>query len=277
MSRHRFTQLDVFTRHLTLGNPLAVVHDANELTTAQMAAFANWTQLSETTFLLTPTHEEADYRVRIFTPVEELAFAGHPTLGSCMAFLQAGGQPKNKDMIIQQCAVGLVRVRRGEHLAFCAPNVVMQAVSDEDLQITCRALNISLGDVVASQWLDNGTKWIALLLASAEQVLAVEPDHGLLAQHAKVGIVGPYSPRADALVEVRAFVDPAGIPEDPVTGSLNAMLAQWLMHIEKVPEAYVASQGTRLKRAGRVLVQKDSAGIWIGGDVVVGIEGFVRF
>jgi PhzF family phenazine biosynthesis protein len=273
----RFTQLDVFTEVPLRGNPLAVVHDADDIPEAHLPAFANWTNLSETAFLLRPTDPAADYRVRIFTPAAELAFAGHPTLGSCAAWLRAGGEPRNPSEIVQQCGVGLVRVRRdGERLAFAAPPARMAATTDEELARVCHALGLAVGQVRASQWTDNGTRWMVLLLDDAATVLGVEPDHAALRTLAKVGLVGPQPADADSQFEVRGFVDPAGIPEDPVTGSLNAMLAQWLMHIGAAPSRYVARQGTRLGRDGRVHVERTGADTWIGGAVAPCIDGQVR-
>lgn len=272
----RFTQLDVFTPTPLRGNPLAVVHDASGLDPARMAAFANWTNLSETSYLLPPTQAGADYRVRIFTPAAELAFAGHPTLGSCAAWLRAGGTPQRADEVVQECAVGLVRVRRdGPRLAFAAPPVRMEATTRDELAAVCGALGLHVGQVRASQWTDNGTRWMVLLLDDAATVLGVEPDHAALRSLAKVGLVAPQPAGTDSQFEVRAFVDPAGIPEDPVTGSLNAMLAQWLMHIGVAPERYVACQGTRLGRDGRVHVVREGGETWIGGEVAACIDGEV--
>lgn len=274
--QRRFTQLDVFTPVPLRGNPLAVVHDAADIDDARMAAFANWTNLSETSFLLPPTQPGADYRVRIFTPASELAFAGHPTLGSCAAWLRAGGTPRRTHEVVQECAVGLVRVRRdGARLAFAAPPVRMEATAPDELATVCAALGLHVGQVRASHWTDNGTRWMVLLLDDAATVLGVEPDHAALRTLAKVGLVAPQPAGADSQFEVRAFVDPAGIPEDPVTGSLNAMLAQWLMHIGVAPERYVARQGTRLGRDGRVHVLREDGETWIGGDVAACIDGQV--
>ena len=274
---HRFTQLDVFTDVPLRGNPLAVVHDADDIPEAHLPAFANWTNLSETSFLLRPTDPAADYRVRIFTPAAELAFAGHPTLGSCAAWLRAGGRPRDAREIVQQCGVGLVRVRRdGERLAFAAPPVRMAATTETELAQVCHALGLTMDQVRASQWTDNGTRWMVLLLEDAATVLGVEPDHNALRTLAKVGLVGPQPRGEDSQFEVRAFVDPAGIPEDPVTGSLNAMLAQWLMQVGAAPSRYVACQGTRLGRAGRVHVERTGDDTWIGGDVAPCIDGQVR-
>lgn len=272
---HRFAQLDVFTERALLGNPLAVVHDAQGLSDEQMAAFARWTNLSETTFLLPPTDPAADYRVRIFTPGRELPFAGHPTLGSCHAWLAAGGRPQG-EQVVQQCAAGLVRLRReGRRLAFGAPPLLKTGPLDgETLARAVRALRIDASEVVAHQWVDNGPGWCALMLASAERVLAVKPDFAALGG-LELGILGPHAPGHECRYEVRAFVPGDGVPEDPVTGSLNAGLAQWLIGDGLAPERYVAAQGTALGRAGRVFVERIGDTVWIGGHVAGCIEGSV--
>jgi PhzF family phenazine biosynthesis protein len=278
----RFSQVDVFTAVPTRGNALAVVHHADDLPDGAMAAFARWTNLSETTFLLSPTDPAADYRVRIFTPGGELPFAGHPTLGSCAAWLAAGGVPRDPDRIVQECGVGLVRLRRdGLRLAFAAPPVQMAPVEEELLGQVLAALGIGHGAVLATQWLTNGPDWLGLLLDSAETVLALEPDHAALRDLAKVGVAGPHAEGSEAAFEVRAFADPVGIREDPVTGSFNASLAQWLIGSGRAPRSYVAAQGARLGRSGRVHVQADGdpaagATVWIGGDVTEVVSGSVR-
>ncbi len=278
MKSYAFHQLDVFTDTPLLGNPLAVVHGAEALDAARMQAFARWTNLSETTFLLPPTDSAADYRVRIYTPARELPFAGHPTLGSCHAWLQAGGRAKGRE-IIQQCAAGLVRIRRdGERLAFAAPPLVRSgAVEPEVLEQVTRSLCLAPSAIRASQWVDNGPGWVAVLLGSRAEALAIEPD--LAAMHGlEVGVVAPWpgiEPNEPAQFEVRAFVPTLGAAEDPVTGSLNAGLAQWLIGAGLAPPHYVASQGTVLGRAGRVHVDKVGAEIWIGGHTVVCVDGRV--
>ncbi len=275
--RRRFHQVDVFTAVPLKGNPLAVVHAAQGLGDAEMAAFARWTNLSETTFLLPPEHPQADYRVRIFTPGGELPFAGHPTLGSCWAWLAAGGQPQRSDLVVQECGVGLVRVKRdGARLAFAAPPLRRSGpIEPELLQRITAALGLRAADVLGHQWVDNGPGWCALMLRSAAEVLAVKPNWAVLGD-VKLGLVGAQPAGHDARFEVRAFVPGLGVPEDPVTGSLNAGLAQWLTGAGLAPPAYVAAQGTALGRDGRVHVQRDEAGdLWIGGDVVAVIEGEV--
>jgi PhzF family phenazine biosynthesis protein len=272
----RFHQVDVFTDELTRGNAVAVVHDADGVPDETMAAFARWTNLAETTFLLAPTEPAADYRLRIFTPARELPFAGHPTLGSARAWLEAGGRPGHEHLV-QECGVGLVRVRRdGARLAFAAPPLVRGGpVDPDDVAHLARALGAAAGDVVDAQWVDNGPGWIALLLRDADAVLALEPDRAAFAPFGSIGVAGPHPPEAPAAIEVRAFVPENGLGEDPVTGSLQASLAQWLIGSGRLPARYVAAQGTRLHRRGRVHVEQVRDDIWIGGDTVVGIAGTV--
>lgn len=277
----RFHQLDVFTAVPLRGNPLAVVHDASGLDDATMAAFARWTHLSETTFLLPPSDPAADYRVRIFTPGGELPFAGHPTLGSCHAWLAAGGQPRSAGQVVQECGVGLVTVRRDEaaggRLAFAAPPLRRSGPLDEALLgRIAAALGIDRGAIVQHQWVDNGPGWCAVMLASGAAVRSLMPDMAALAlAELKLGVVGAQAAGADTAFEVRAFVPSMGIGEDPVTGSLNAGLAQWLIGAGLAPAAYVAAQGSALGRAGRVHVRHDGEHCWIGGDVAACIEGTV--
>jgi PhzF family phenazine biosynthesis protein len=274
---HRFSQVDVFTAEPYLGNPVAVVHDADDLTDAQMAAFARWTNLSETTFLLRPSAPEADYRLRIFTPGGELPFAGHPTLGSCHAWLAAGGVPHSPDALVQECGVGLVPLRRGpEGLRFAAPAPREDVPVDAStLDRVLAALGLPAEAVVAHRLLDNGPRWHVLLLDSAERVLAVRPDWTAIAG-LDVGLVGPHRAGATAF-EVRGFAPGMGMSEDPVTGSLNASIGQWLIGSGRAPERYVAAQGTALGRSGRVHVGRDADGaVWVGGATVTCIEGTVR-
>lgn len=269
---HPFRQVDVFSHLPLLGNPVAVVHDADDLTDQQMAAFARWTNLSETTFLLAPTEPAADYRVRIFTPSAELPFAGHPTLGSAHAWLEAGGVPAG-DEVVQECGVGLVRLRRTDRLAFAAPSLLRAGpVDDEDLDQVARGLGIERHDIVDAAWTDNGPGWVSVLLRDADAVLALRPDPAALGSLA-VGAVGPYPPGGECAVEVRAFVGGLGVDEDPVTGSLNAGLAQWLVHSGVLPPSYTASQGTALSRRGRVHVETVGDTIWVGGETRTTISG----
>lgn len=270
----RFHQLDVFTATPLLGNPLAVVHSAHDLDESTMAAFARWTNLSETTFLLPPIDPRADYRVRIFTPGGELPFAGHPTLGSCAAWLDAGGVPYDEAEVIQECGVGLVRIRRtGARLAFAAPPLRRTGPLDQPLIARiARGIGIEPAMITHHQWVDNGPEWCAVMLPSAAAVRALRPDYAQLAG-LKLGVVGPCGLDEDTAFEVRAFVPDYGPDEDPVTGSLNAGIAQWLIGAGLAPSQYVAAQGSALGRAGRIHVDSDGDTVWIGGDVVVCVRG----
>jgi PhzF family phenazine biosynthesis protein len=313
MQQRPFKQVDVFTATRYLGNPLAVVLDADGLDDAAMQGFARWTNLSETTFVLPPTDmsekSTADYRVRIFTPGGELPFAGHPTLGSCHAWLQAGGQPKNKEVIVQECAKGLITIRRDASkasLAFAAPSLSRSAPSPVVVAQVASALGLKAAQITAAQLLDNGPVWLGLLLDSPETVLQLSPNHQELAKLGiKVGVAGiyPTSPlpliakanreakaftqsestatpdleaNLETDLEVRAFAACMSIHEDPVTGSLNASLAQWLMAEGNMAAHYTASQGVCMSRAGVVDLQRDSTGqVWVGGQSVTCIDGTV--
>ena len=301
MRQRPFKQIDVFTATPYFGNPLAVVLDGNGLDDVAMQRFARWTNLSETTFVLPPTQSMADYRVRIFTPGGELPFAGHPTLGSCHAWLEAGGQPKSKEFIVQECAKGLIKIRRdagSNRLAFAAPSLLRSAPESALLAQVVSALGIQAVQINAAQLLDNGPVWLGLLLDSPETVLQLLPNHQELAKlGVKVGIAGIYAPPSSPLIaranreaqaftqnaldpapdlEVRAFAACTGINEDPVTGSLNASLAQWLMADGLMPTHYTASQGVCMGRAGLVDLHRDATGqVWVGGQSVTCIAGTV--
>ena len=275
-----FAQVDVFSTIPFKGNPLAVVHGADALDDGAMAAFANWTNLSETVFLLAPTAPEADYRVRIFTPETELPFAGHPTLGAAHAWLGAGGVARGRE-IVQQCQAGLIPIRRAGHtLAFAAPELRRSGPVDAALlERIARGLGIGAEAITASNWVDNGPGWVAVMLASRDAVLALRPTAALLAG-LNVGVVAPWAdpPAGEpATFEVRAFPVELAIAEDPVTGSLNAGLAQWMIPAGFAPERYVASQGTALGRAGRVHVERDGDTFWVGGACATRIGGVVTF
>lgn len=275
MSSFEFRQVDVFSAEPLMGNPVAVVHGADALAEEQLAAFARWTNLSETTFLLRPTDPSADYRLRIFTPGGELPFAGHPTLGSAHAWLEAGGEPGQADHVVQECGAGLVRIRRtADRLAFAAPALRRSGPVDEaDIARVATGLGLAREEIVDAQWADNGPGWIAVRLADAAAVLAVTPDAATLGD-LKVGLVGIY-PEGECAVEVRAFAGGLGVSEDPVTGSLNAAIAQWLAG-EVLPSSYIASQGTALQRRGRVHVETAPDGtIWVGGDTFTTVLGTV--
>jgi PhzF family phenazine biosynthesis protein len=306
MKQRPFQQVDVFTDTAFLGNPLAVVLDGEGLSDAQMQAFAAWTQLSETTFVLPPTPEGAacgaDYRVRIFTPGAELPFAGHPTLGTASAWLKAGNTPQQSGVLVQECGVGLVTLKQlSERWAFAAPTLTRSDISAEDLAPVLAALGIQASEVIAAQNLNNGPHWLGLLVDDVETVLALSPDHAALKKlGTKVGIAAKRQAPDGGLIrranrearaftatsakiandptdlEVRAFAAPVGVAEDPVTGSLNASLAQWLMADGHMPPTYSARQGTVLGRAGQVFLSQDSQRqVWVAGDVVACIQGMV--
>lgn len=314
MKSRAFTQIDVFTDQAYLGNPVAVVLDSEGLSDEAMQQFARWTQLSETTFVL-PVSEAAkaqgaDYRVRIFTPGGELPFAGHPTLGTAHAWREAGGQAQHPDRIVQECGVGLVTLRRDtlpQAWAFAAPALRRSEPTADELTRVCHALGLDPSHLLRAQHLHNGPHWLGLLLDSPETVLALEPDHAALKQTGlKVGVAARYtaapsligranrearafayqrepsSPAPESTVaqqndlEVRAFAAAIGIPEDPVTGSLNASLAQWLMAEGVLPQQYTASQGAALGREGRIRLTQDASGqVWVGGHAVTCITGHV--
>jgi PhzF family phenazine biosynthesis protein len=275
MTSRPYVQVDVFSATPYRGNPLAVVLDGEGLSTEQMQRFANWTNLSETTFVLPPTSPDADYRVRIFTPSVELPFAGHPTIGTCHAWL--AGNPRHAgDTVVQECGAGLVTVgRSGDRLAFAAPPLLRDEPVDEELQARiAHVLGIDRAAIRDGRWVDNGPGWVAVLLDSAQAVLDLRPGVVDL----DLGVVGPYPADAPEAVEVRAFVPAAGATvEDPITGSLNAGLALWLLRTGRVRAPYVAAQGTALGRAGRVYLDQGEDGtIWVGGDAVTCVRGEVE-
>jgi len=271
----QFRQVDVFTATPYHGNPLAVVLDADGLTSEQMQRFASWTNLSETTFLLEPDDELADYQVRIFMPTGELPFAGHPTLGSCQVWLDTGGTPRNPGRVIQECGAGLITIRQdASGLQFAAPPLLRSGPVDEPLaQHIADILRLARDDIVDMQWADNGPGWIAVLLDSADAVLAVRPGVTDL----DVGIAGPHPAGGPAAFEVRAFFPKDGATiEDPVTGSFNASLAQWLLSSGRAQAPYLVSQGTVLGRDGQVHIAQDADGtVWVGGSTVTCVAGTV--
>ena len=284
MHQRRFQQVDVFTPVPYQGNPLAVVLDGAALGDAELQRFANWTNLSETTFLLPPSAAGraagADYRVRIFDPVSELRFAGHPTLGSCHAWLQAGGQPQRPDRVVQECQVGLVQIRRvGQRLLFAAPPLQRSAPSPMLLAQVEAALGLKPQHILAAQTLDNGLPWLGILLDSPQTVLQLQPNHLALKQTGvTVGVAAVYADAPSPQLEVRAFAAAVEVPEDPVTGSLNASLAQWLIAEGYAPTQYLATQGRCLGRNGQVHIERDAEGqVWVGGDSVTCIAGQVFF
>src|SRR5262249_33001297 len=270
-----FRQVDVFSSEPFLGNPVAVVLDGTGLTSAQMQAFANCTNLSETHLVLSADQPHADSQVRIFPPPVELPFAGPPTLGTCHAWLESGNSPQRSGQIVQQCGVGLVTIRRSAGLlGFAAPPLRRSGPVDEPLirQIAAQ-LGIARADIVDAQWADNGPGWIALLLGSAQAGLEVSPSDGDLA----LGVAGPFPPGSECAFEVRAFFPAGGRSvEDPVTGSLNASLAQWLLSAGRASAPYLVSQGAAIGRRGRVRIDADEDGaVWVSGATATRITGEV--
>ena len=289
MKTRAFKQVDVFTAKPYYGNPLAVVLDGTGLSTEEMQHFTNWTNLSEATFLLPPNNPQADYKVRIFCPGRELLFAGHPTLGSCHAWLQAGGKPK-AEFVVQECGIGLVRLRQSSEggrarIAFAAPpRLKMGPLPEADVDLIARGLGLKRADILHHAWCDNGPNWRGVMLASQEQVLALRPDGAVLAgldigvvgPVRKVGVVGATGNGDECAFEIRAFFPGNnGLCEDPVTGSLNAAVAQWLIGAGLAPPSYVAAQGTALGRAGRVHIEQVGDDIWVGGESVTCVDGSV--
>ncbi|WP_169250833.1 PhzF family phenazine biosynthesis protein [Brevibacterium sp. 'Marine'] len=291
MSQHRrFAQVDVFSAVPFQGNPVAVIVDADGLDESQMARIANWTNLSETTFVLPPDDPAADYRLRIFTPHRELPFAGHPTLGSAAAWLDAGGAPKHEDRIVQECGAGLVDIRRtprrggptdpaaepSEALAFAAPDRLRSGpLDDAYVDQIAVALGVDRSEILGHQWADNGPGWAAVRLANAEKVLALTPDFSAIPD-AKLGVLGAHPEGSEHEYEIRAFVPGVGVAEDPVTGSLNASVAQWLIGENLAPNSYTATQGTALGRSGVVSITAEDDEIWVGGATSVCIRGTVH-
>ncbi|WP_231444151.1 PhzF family phenazine biosynthesis protein [Brevibacterium zhoupengii] len=269
-----FAQVDVFSADPYRGNPVAVILDAEGLSETDMARIANWTNLSETTFVLPPTNPDADYRLRIFTPARELPFAGHPTLGSAAAWLEAGGVPRSEGTIVQECGLGLVTLRRGgQTLSFAAPEPIRSGDLDEDfVEQIAAALHVERTEILGHQWVDNGPGWAAVRLASAQQVLDLEPDFSQIPD-TKLGVLGPHPDDSAHEYEIRAFVPGTAIGEDPVTGSLNASVAQWLIKSGLAPEKYTATQGTALRRAGVISISHEDDEVWVGGPTTVCFKG----
>lgn len=275
---HTFTQVDVFADADFAGNPVAAVHDAAGIDTQRMHDITSWTNLSETTFLLAPSDPQADYRVRIFCPGRELPFAGHPTLGTCAAWLAAGGTPKDPGRIVQECGAGLVSIRRdGDRLAFAAPPLTRSGpVDDGLLDERLGSLGLGRDEIVGAAWIDNGPGWMGILLESADAVLDVELPSAPIPGF-DVGLIGAHPPGSEFAIEVRGlFADASGtVREDPVTGSLNASVAQWLLGNDRLSTPYVARQGTAIGRSGRIFVDADDEGVWIGGRSTIAISGSI--
>ncbi|KRE67380.1 phenazine biosynthesis protein PhzF [Arthrobacter sp. Soil736] len=277
VNEYPFSQVDVFAPGPKPGNPVAVVHDADGLSTEQMQSFANWTNLSETTFLLRPSHPDADYRLRIFTPRAEIPFAGHPTLGSAHAWLENGGQPQGEGELVQECGAGLVNIKRAEDgLSFAAPPLRRSGpVEPAVLEQAVASLGIGHEQVLGSNWVDNGPGWLGIRLATAQQVVNLEPDFSAMGD-LLVGVIGAFDDGGPADFEVRAFAPGLDVPEDPVTGSLNAGLALWLRGEGVVAADYTVRQGTVLGRGGLVTVTSEAETMWVGGasrTVVRGVVG----
>lgn len=277
----RFQLVDVFHDGPFSGNPLAVVSNAEGLSTEEMQQITRWLNLSETTFLLSPTTPEADYRVRIFTLEREMPFAGHPTLGSCHAWLAMEGKPHNDLEIIQECGAGLVPIRRLEtNFAFAAPPLIRGGeVEESKVQEIADFLHIARSKIVDSQWADNGPGWIVVLFETAEEVLALNPRRDY-PNRIDVGVVGAYPPDGPVDFELRAFFSDhnGGIVEDPVTGSLNASVAEWLLASGRATAPYIASQGTRLNRNGCIFIEQDPDGVvWVGGKTSTLFTGLCSF
>lgn len=272
--QHRFAQVDVFSTEPYLGNPVAVVLDAEGIDDESMQRIARWTNLSETTFVLPPTTPEADYRLRIFTPGGELPFAGHPTLGSAHAWLEHGGEPRSADRIVQECEAGLIDVRRGDVLAFAAPPMRRTGeLEPARLARIVEAFGIEPERVVSHQWVDNGPGWCVVQLETAQEVLELEPDLSRIPD-AMVGAVGAYPPGSEHAFELRSFAPAIGVAEDPVCGSQNASVAQWLTSTGAAERAYSVSQGQRLGRAGSISIEADADGtVWVGGATVTLFAG----
>ncbi len=272
-----FQLVDVFGTDPFTGNPVAVIADAEDLTTDEMQLITRWLNLSESTFLLPPTDSAADYRVRIFTLARELPFAGHPTLGTCHAWLEAGGLPKRKGVIVQQCAAGLIEIRHeGAQLAFAAPPLIRTGAPNEtEIALAAEVLRINPDRIVEAQWVDNGPGWLAIMLASADEVLAVEPAR-FHPERVDLGLVGPYPEGSEAAFEIRAIFSGShgDLIEDPVTGSLNAAVGQWLFASGRVRCGYLAKQGTAIGRSGRVRVSKgEGAQVWVSGRTTTLFKG----
>lgn len=278
MKSRRFIQCDVFTPTPTLGNALAVVVDGEGVSEQAMHHFAAWTNLAETTFILPPEDPAADYRLRIFTPVREMLFAGHPTLGSCAAWLHAGGRPKQPGTVRQECAIGIVEIDIGGPgpPAFIAPPTEIRPMSPENYDAITAALDIAPGQVLNRAELDNGPVWQALQLDCAETVLALDSARVRWPMFKSIGVIGAHPPGGDCAYEVRMLAPSSGMSEDPITGSLNSALAHWLQAQGRLSAPLIVAQGTSIGRHGRVAIMpRDGGKVGIGGETHILIEGSV--
>jgi len=278
MKTRRFIQCDVFSPLPTQGNGLAVVLDAQDLSDEQLQRFAAWTNLAETTFLLPPTTPDADYKVRILTPSREMLFAGHPTLGSCAAWLHTGGVPKQAGVVRQECGVGIVDIDISQDIpAFVAPPTTIEPISAEQLRRVVETLDIPIGAILHTAQLDNGPVWHVFQLADADDVLAVDSSRVRWPEFKSIGLIGAHPQGAECDYEVRMLAPSSGMSEDPVTGSLNAALAHWMKANGRLSRPITIAQGTTINRHGRVFVRPDDDGerILIGGETHILIEGSV--
>jgi PhzF family phenazine biosynthesis protein len=276
MPTRRFIQCDVFTSRPTRGNGLAVVVDGDGLSTETMQAFAAWTNLAETTFLMPPTVTTADYKVRIFTPAREMLFAGHPTLGSCASWLHTGGKPKSPGVVRQECGVGIVDIDiSAEVPAFAAPATTVAALAPDKLAAITGALGLAADRIIRTAQLSNGPVWQVLQLASAADVLAADSSKIRYPHFLGVGLIGAHPSESACQYETRMLGASSGMSEDPITGSLNAAIAKWMYGAGHWHGSVIIAQGTRIGREGRVHIRQDAAvdTVWIGGETQILIEG----
>ena len=276
MVSRRFFQCDVFTSVPTRGNGLAVVIDGQDLSDGSMQGFAAWTNLAETTFLLPPTVAEADYKLRIFTPAREMLFAGHPTLGSCAAWLHSGGRPQIASVVKQECGVGIVDIDIGGSIpAFAAPKTTVGPLPDNKLTAIMSALDLKPDRILRTAQLSNGPVWQVLELASAADVLAADSTKIRYPEFLGVGLIGAHAAGSECDYEVRMLGASSGMSEDPITGSLNAAIACWKYGSGEWQQPLTVAQGTCIGRSGRVSIRYDSKAntVWIGGQTCILIEG----
>lgn len=276
MKKRRFIQCDVFSPIPIQGNGLAVVVDAQGLSDAQLQTFAAWTNLAETTFLFPASDPVADYKVRIFTPTREMLFAGHPTLGSCAAWLHCGGVPKQAGLVRQECAIGIIDINvSSDQFAFVAPPTQIEPLAQDRLLAITNALSIPVDTILNTALLDNGPVWQVLQLESAEQVLAIDSSRVKWPEFKAIGLIGAHSTQHECDYEVRMLAPSSGMTEDPITGSLNAAIAHWMQSNGQLDKAITIVQGTIINRHGRVSVNPTMGQVFIGGDTHIVIDGHV--